>query len=163
MQQWKIWTGILTVFCLGAAAGALGMQSYIKRTIMADFRPPREPSAENIISHIDREVGLREEQKRAMTPLFAAMVKKIGENMRESHQKIEIVVAETDTAVAALLDAAQKDRFLELVARMKKMRDSMPPFGGAPPPGGPHGPPPFGGPPPPEGAQLPRSPQAPRP
>jgi len=140
MRVWKIWAGLIGVFCLGALAGALGMQSYIKHSFLRQFDAPHKPRAEGIIGLIDREVGLTEAQKAALQPIFSALVAKIDASMQEHRASIEGLVAATDAQVAALLDPQQREKFLNLVERMKKMRSQMPP----PPPGGPGGPPPGG-------------------
>lgn len=188
MQKWKIWTGVFAVFCLGAAAGALSMQTYIKQSIVADFQGlPKPPNEEGVVGHLDREVGLREEQKVEIRKIFADLFKKIEALSKEKHELIEALVAETDAAVAKQLDPVQKEKFLALVERMKKMRQKRPPppphFGGpqgpppppphgegfGPPPfGGPEGAPPFGGPPghpgpPPGGHSQPPPPRSPQP
>jgi hypothetical protein len=174
MQKWKIWAGVFAVFCLGVAAGALGMQTYIKTTIVAEFQGrPRPPSEDGILGHLDREVGLKEEQKEPIRKIFAEMIKKMDQMSQAKHKEIEAAVAETDAAVAAQLDPAQREKFLAMVERMNQMRKNMPPpplMGGpkGPPPPHPNGeamgPPPFGpAGPPPGGPNQPPPPRSPQP
>ncbi len=158
-MYWKVWAGVFLIFLLGTLCGALGMQSYLKRSIVADFRRPREPDPAAIVRHIDREIGLREEQKQALKPVFASMSEKIRDTMRQHHALVETIVAETDAAAAAFLDEDQKQRFAVMVERMKAMRRAMPP---PPPPCGGMAPPPCDEmPPPPGGAPAPPPPPRP--
>jgi len=149
MKSWKAWLLVAVIFAAGAAVGAIGMRTYMARHLPEMLSQSRQRLEEMFLEHIDREVGLSEQQKQSLLPILQEAVGK-GEKIHQSVRgQIDQVMQAADDRIAAELDPQQRVKFAEFRARMEQMRREgpKPGPGGFPPPGPPPGP--GGFPPPP--------------
>ena len=127
MKTWKIWTLAGLIFCCGVAAGALGLRlATALHLIERIWGPPPEPTETDILARIDREVGLNDAQKQEILPILRTLVGRIREMHRETRPRMDALFEEADTAVAARLDPAQRERFETFLARMRARRPPPP-------------------------------------
>jgi hypothetical protein len=140
MKSWKAWLLVAAIFLTGAVAGAFGMRTYMARHLPELLHNSRQRLEEVFLEHIDREVGLSEQQKQKILPILRDAVEQ-GEAIRESvRTKMDAVMEKTDARIADELDPQQRAKFEEFRARMEQLRRSGPKPGDPMPPGPPPGP-----------------------
>lgn len=144
MKSWKAWLLVAVIFVAGAAIGAFGMRLYMARHLPEMLHHTRQRLEEFFLDNIDREVGLTDEQRKAILPILRDAVAK-GEIVHRSvHAQFAKIMGDADARVLLLLDPQQQVKFKEFRARMERLRRE----GSPPPPGFPPPPPPPGFPPP---------------
>lgn len=144
MKSWKAWLLVAVIFLTGAMAGAYAMRVYLVRNLPELLEHTRKRLEEHFLDVIDREVGLRPEQKQRILPILRESVLK-GDRIHASvREQMDAVRKEADERIAEELDADQRVKFEEFRARMEKFARQGPRHGGPPPPGfaPPPGPPP---------------------
>ncbi|SNR80668.1 hypothetical protein SAMN04488503_1401 [Humidesulfovibrio mexicanus] len=148
MKSWKAWLLVAVIFLTGAMAGAYAMRVYMVRNLPELLEHTRQRLEEHFLDVIDREVGLRPEQKERILPILRESVLK-GDRIHASvREQMDAVRKEADERIANELDADQRVKFDEFRVRMEKLARQGPRPGGPPPPGfsPPPGPPPEGDP-----------------
>lgn len=145
MKSWKAWLLVAVIFFAGVAIGAFGMRLYVARHLPEMLHHTRQRLEEFFLDNIDREVGLTDEQRKAILPILRDAVQKGEVVHRSVHAQLSKIMGDADARVMLLLDPQQQAKFKEFRARMERLRREgppPPPPGFPPPPGLPPGPPP---------------------
>lgn len=143
MKSWKAWLLVAVIFLAGAAIGAFGMRLYMARHLPEMLHHTRQRLEEFFLDNIDREVGLTDEQRKAILPILRDAVQKGEVVHRSVHAQLSKIMDDADAHVMLLLDPQQQVKFKEFRARMERLRregSPPPPPGFPPPPGPPPGP-----------------------
>lgn len=117
MQRGKVWIGVITIFLLGAVAGALAT-GYVQRrevqNLLAGDRPPQV----RVVARILEGLSLTDAQRREIRAIVDASRPEMTAVLNTYRPEMETVFKNTISRIRAVLDSGQKKAFDAGLARM---------------------------------------------
>lgn len=149
MNRFKLWIGVLTVFVLGALAGAFGTSLYHQQRFAKLM--PREPMpfppghmVSRLLNRLDNELTLTASQKKQIRVVLEDAGKSFQQFRETYRPEMNAIKEKADARIKILLTPEQQKKFNELTARFRQHTGPPPQSGfqgemmdGPPPP--PHG------------------------
>jgi Spy/CpxP family protein refolding chaperone len=146
--KFKIITGLLLVFILGAICGVLGTGIFIKQRFQRLAQGGPGEHRDFFVDRLAKELALSDEQKTQAEEIFKSTEDEIQTLLENSRKQFENLMDQRRVELREILDAGQQEKLDAFFEQLKTRRPGSPRPGGppgAPPPDG-HSPPP--GPPP---------------
>jgi hypothetical protein len=119
MKKWKLWSGVLLIFLLGALSGALGAKFYFSHRLRA-FVEPGPPPVRFIMRKMARDLELSEKQKKAIEKILQDSTKRFEKIRKKFHPEAQALREQTLDRMKAHLDDAQKKKLKELRKRLER-------------------------------------------
>jgi uncharacterized protein YneF (UPF0154 family) len=122
MKKWREIAGVILVFLLGAAAGALVTCKMYQSTLGRSFRDePR--STEFIVQRLNHELQLDPAQLEQLRNIVKETHTEMRNVRKQFSPQIEEILARSEDKVRAMLRPDQRDKFDKIVAKRKKKRE----------------------------------------
>ncbi len=124
MKKLRAIAGILIVFLLGAAAGALVSHEICRKKVEGIFTGEPRSAREFILRRMTRELDLdaaQQEQLRAIVQETHAELRKLRKQFRP---QTEAILAGSQERVRAILRPEQREKYEKILAERKKKREN---------------------------------------
>ena len=120
MKSWKFRLSVVAIFLLGAVLGAVATGLYFRYGIPAfEFNRP-DQAVRHIMSRLDRELGLSEQQLREIEPIVLDGFMKMRALRARLTPEVEALVTETSRLVKEHLNPDQQRRLDEHYAEVMR-------------------------------------------
>lgn len=151
--KWRLWAGVLAVFCCGLIVGAAGGALWERTQTVARLEKLRGQGgpilAKMAMERLERELNLRAEQRDKIQPIVEAAFEEVHAIIDQTRPRMDAALQRAAERIKPLLDAEQAKR-LDQGGQWRMLRPPPPPpppandrGPGGPPPGSPDGPPPM--------------------
>lgn len=114
-NKWRIRAATLSIFLLGAIAGAFALNAY---NLWFGHRPPM--SREARFTKIANDLQLSEPQQSDMRKVFDETREKMQAIRKEDEPRVKDIKAETDTKLQKIFSTEQWDKFSQMREAKKK-------------------------------------------
>ncbi len=121
MKKWKVVTGIIVVFILGAVAGGIVGHGICWNTPHWGEVHPRE----EVVRKLDRKLHLDADQKAQVEVIVNDAHNQMREMRRETQPKIDSIMGNAQAKIRAILRPDQKAAFEKLIAKWKAQRQKL--------------------------------------
>ncbi|HPA14304.1 MAG TPA: hypothetical protein PKV75_03420 [Desulfobacterales bacterium] len=132
MNKLKVSVAIILVFILGALAGSLGTQAFMKYRISKFMKRGHEARAESIVERLSQMIGLTDLQKLEIEKIIIESQKKLTEIEEEFRPRIQAVMDDDFKRMKEFLNDDQKRKLEEFHDHLKQRK--APGFFPPPPP-----------------------------
>ena len=125
MNRFKLWIGVLTVFILGALAGAFGVSLYHQYRF-AQLMPhapmpfPPQNMVSRLLERLDAELTLTASQKKQIRIVLEDAGKSIQQFRETYRPEMDAIKEKADARIKTLLTPKQLEKFNELTARFRR-------------------------------------------
>ncbi|QEM66866.1 hypothetical protein FO488_00955 [Geobacter sp. FeAm09] len=119
MKNFKAIAGILLVFLMGAAGGALVTHMVQKAHFEQSILANRKMREEVIVERLTRELGLDGSQQEQVKAITHETHEGIGRLKKQIHPQIEALLATGQQRMEAVLRPDQREKFKKLVAERR--------------------------------------------
>jgi uncharacterized membrane protein YciS (DUF1049 family) len=130
MNRFKLATGIVLIFALGALCGVLGSGMYFKHRIDHFRESGPQTRKEMLMKRLTRRLELTPQQQEKVAIIFEEMREQLF-SLRAKHKPdLERIREQGHARIKVILSVEQQIQFDEMMARLKKRRHrKAPPFG----------------------------------
>jgi hypothetical protein len=122
MKNYKAVIGILLVFMLGAASGAIVTQMFNRERQDAMLHGNPAAREEAIVRRLARKLALDQQQQEQVRRIVHENHVAMQEVRRKSHPQIEAILEQGQKEISALLRADQQAVFQKIIAERKEHR-----------------------------------------
>ncbi len=122
MKKWRAIVGVILVFLLGAAAGALVAFSVCHHRTESGFREEPRRMREFIVGRLGHELGLDTAQTEQLRAIVRETHMEIRNVRRQFRPQIEEILARSQDRVRAILRPDQREKYERIIAEQKKRR-----------------------------------------
>jgi Spy/CpxP family protein refolding chaperone len=121
MKKWKVVTGIIAVFILGAVAGGVISHGICwHRPHWGEIHP-----REVVVRKLSRKLHLDANQKAQVEVIVNDAHNQMREMRRETQPKIDSIMGNAQAKIRAILRPDQKAEFEKLIAKWKTQREKF--------------------------------------
>jgi hypothetical protein len=126
--KWRLWSGVIAVFIVGAIIGGLSATALIRGHFLHVMKngPPRgvhKPIAERLTA----DLGLTQDQRAEVERIVRDFEPRFAEFEQRARTEVRTVMDQMDAQIREILTPEQQVKF---DARIKKMREEMEKRGG---------------------------------
>ncbi len=122
MKKWRAIIGVILVFVLGAAAGALVTFGIYHQKMERGFREEPRRMREFIVGRLGHELHLDPAQMEQLRTIVRETHMEIRNVRRQFRPQIEEILSRSQDRVRAILRPDQLDKYERIIAEQKKRR-----------------------------------------
>ncbi len=123
MKRWKAISGVLLLFLVGAAAGALVMHRVDRGRIEAILSGKGSATVDVIVSRYTRSLDLDAAQQQRVRAIVTETHREVSEIRKPAQIEVEAAIDRSRARVRELLNPGQQAKFDQLQASRRERRE----------------------------------------
>jgi hypothetical protein len=123
MRHWKVITGIILVFLLGASAGILGTHMVYQRRIEGVLQRGLQAASEAIVKRLSKKLDLDSMQRAQLQDIVADSRRDWTEVRKMVQPRISAIAGQVEGKVRAILRPEQVTTFDRIVVERRKSEE----------------------------------------
>ncbi|SIO35582.1 hypothetical protein [Halodesulfovibrio marinisediminis] len=122
MNNWKVWTAFVLVFCFGVTCGVLGSGVFVKQRIVKfkELKGSGFGGGKRFLRKIESQVQPDAVTMKEIRRIVAKNRKEIRQVRNEASDQILQIFTTTEQEINTLLTPEQQERFAKITERIRK-------------------------------------------
>lgn len=122
MKKWKVITGIVIIFLLGALAGSAATGIFFKRNVEQVLRGGSKAASELVAKRLSKALKLDAAQRSQLDQIVDEARKEMIDVRRQIRPQIRDILNRAQDKVNVMLTPDQREKFQKIIAK-RRLRD----------------------------------------
>jgi hypothetical protein len=120
VKKWKLWAGLILLFCSGMLIGAVGTWTFVQHRVFENLSRWRPEVPKIVMKKLTHELDLEEQQKKQVATIVCEAYQDLMELRRRHKPEIDQILQRTIARMKPELSPAQQEKLDRFHAKLKE-------------------------------------------